>query len=420
MIIREKDICLFFIFGILQHSYSLPLNSVLNNKHPVLILLENLIPPDPLLRKEKGEISERHFLNNNKMKLFVAIAICCLCVMQTMQAQTDSPDKKKKYQTWINTYDASRASTGVLYEIQDSSVTLSNRNFSRNGLPGKVDMTKLDVRSIDVIKVRKNGNIGQGILYGALTGLVVGGAVGLLYASTVEKHEEGANDLEKSFNSTTSAMQTTGTSILIGIGCIGTGIGVGALIGSAKITIPINGSQEQFNQNRPMLTEYSVKQDGELASKTFSKLRDVAVDIDGNVYPTLALGAQVWMAENLKVTHYRDGSEIQDVTKNDLESGGLYNWFAVNDNRKLCPSGWHVPFPSEWTSLFNSLGGENGAGRKMGEDFSAKGEICQWWSSTEQDVNLGRSLYLNNETMAIMITGTAKASGLSVRCIRDF
>ena len=157
----------------------------------------------------------------------------------------------------------------MLYEIQDSSVSLSNRNVPRTGSSGKVDMTKLDVRSIDVIKLRKNGNIGRGILYGALTGLVVGGALGILYASTVEKHEEGANNIEKSFNSAARTMQIAGTSILIGIGCIGTGIGVGAVIGSAKITIPINGSQEQFNLNRSNLNDRTAKSISERKSKKF-------------------------------------------------------------------------------------------------------------------------------------------------------
>jgi len=80
-----------------------------------------------------------------------------------------------------------------------------------------------------------------------------------VYATSVERHEEGANDLEKSFNSMASSLQIIGTSVLIGIGCIGTGMGVGAIIGSAKITIPINGSKEQFNRNKSVLKDYSVK-----------------------------------------------------------------------------------------------------------------------------------------------------------------
>jgi len=280
-------------------------------------------------------------------------------------------------------------------------------------------MTKIDVRSIDEIKLRKNGNTGKGVLYGALAGIAVGGILGILYASTAEKHDEGANTLEKSFNSATSSAQTVASAIMIGIGCIGTGIGVGAIIGSVKITIPIKGSLQQFDQNKTILNDYSVKYIEGLGSKTFSKLHDILFDIDGNSYSTLALGDQVWMAEDLKVSHYRDGSEILNVTNNVSGHGLQYQWDATSDSRKICPSNWHVPSPAEWTSLFNSLGGESGAVRKMGEDFSAGGEMCQWWSLAEQGADLAQSLYFNNTTLAVFMTGAAKTSGLSVRCIRD-
>jgi hypothetical protein len=353
------------------------------------------------------------------MKTLIAIAIFSLGVIQTIQAQTGSSDKRNTYQAWINTYDASRPGTGVLYEVQDSSITLSNRIFSRNGSPGKVDMTKLDVRSIDVIRIRRNGNISQGILYGAISGLVVGGTLGLLYALSVEKHEEGANNLEKSFNSAASSMAIAGTAILIGIGCIGTGIGVGAIIGSAKITIPIKGSQEQFNLNKPMLYDYSAKNIAGQERKTFSKLSVILADIDGNVYSTLALGGQVWMAEDLKTSHYRDGSEIKNVTKNDRGGECMYSWLAVGDSSKLCPNDWHVPSLAEWTSLYNSLGGEIYAAENLEEKFSGRDQVYQWWSSTVMDADHAQSFYLDNKTVGVIFTSATKSSGLSVRCIRD-
>jgi len=86
-------------------------------------------------------------------------------------------------------------------------------------------------------------------------------------------------------------------------------------------------------------------------------------DIDGNLYQTIQIGNQVWMAENLKVTHYCNGESIPNVTAgsewdslttgaycnfdNDTNIvatyGRLYNWYAVNDSRNLAPIGWHVP-----------------------------------------------------------------------------
>jgi uncharacterized protein (TIGR02145 family) len=99
-------------------------------------------------------------------------------------------------------------------------------------------------------------------------------------------------------------------------------------------------------------------------------------DYDGNVYQTVTIGSQVWMAENLKVTHYRNGDPIPNVTDNTAWSGltagaycnydnddgnaaiygSLYNWYAVDDSRDIAPAGWHVPTDTEWKQLEMYLG----------------------------------------------------------------
>ena len=113
------------------------------------------------------------------------------------------------------------------------------------------------------------------------------------------------------------------------------------------------------------------------------------LDINGNIYKTIQIGTQTWMAENLKVTKYSDGTDIPNVTDNttweglssgayclninhdaaDLKKiyGCLYNWYAVNSSRKLCPTGWHVPFDDEWTILTDYLGGIYAAAVKLWE-----------------------------------------------------
>ncbi|HNS16787.1 MAG TPA: fibrobacter succinogenes major paralogous domain-containing protein [Bacteroidales bacterium] len=93
-------------------------------------------------------------------------------------------------------------------------------------------------------------------------------------------------------------------------------------------------------------------------------------DIDGNVYHTVIIGDQVWMAENLRVTHYRDGSSIHYIS-NDAYSnqewmqctigayciaktgkyGVIYNAYAAMDERNLAPAGWHIPSDAEWKIL---------------------------------------------------------------------
>ena len=99
-------------------------------------------------------------------------------------------------------------------------------------------------------------------------------------------------------------------------------------------------------------------------------------DIDGNPYNTIVIGDQNWMAENLKVTHYRNGDQIPHVTDNNqwagLSSGAycyqendplnieiygnLYNWFTVVDPREICPDGWHIPSDEEFIELEMHLG----------------------------------------------------------------
>ena len=94
-------------------------------------------------------------------------------------------------------------------------------------------------------------------------------------------------------------------------------------------------------------------------------------DIDGNKYQTVKIGNQVWVAENLKVTHYRNGDEIPNISgENDWSQqtsgaycaynnessnaeiyGNLYNMFVINDDRNVAPLGWHVPTDDEWKEL---------------------------------------------------------------------
>ncbi len=98
-------------------------------------------------------------------------------------------------------------------------------------------------------------------------------------------------------------------------------------------------------------------------------------DIDGNTYQTVLIGDQCWMAENLKVTRYRNGDPIPNIAgtdwgllstgaycdyHNDVNNvatyGRLYNWYAVNDSRHIAPEGWHVPTDTEWKQLEMYLG----------------------------------------------------------------
>jgi uncharacterized protein (TIGR02145 family) len=140
-------------------------------------------------------------------------------------------------------------------------------------------------------------------------------------------------------------------------------------------------------------------------------------DIDGNVYETIQIGDQLWMAENLKVTHYQNSDEIPYIY-NDPQYGAyinysnnadnvgvygrLYNWFAVNDERGLCPDNWHVPSDDEFKSLEMYLGMSeseaNGEGlRGTDEGGKLKEEGNEHWNSP----NTGAT----NETDFIALPG---------------
>ncbi len=125
-----------------------------------------------------------------------------------------------------------------------------------------------------------------------------------------------------------------------------------------------------------------------LTVRVKSSTSSTVKDIDGTVYRTVKIGSQWWMAENLRVTHYNDGSPITLVTdmmgvwphltsgactypgENVLlvpDYGLLYNWLAAADNRGIAPSGWHLPRNEEYQILIDFLGGSDVAGGKLKE-----------------------------------------------------
>lgn len=194
-------------------------------------------------------------------------------------------------------------------------------------------------------------------------------------------------------------------------------------------------------------------------------------DQDGNVYKTVTIGTQTWMAENLRTTKYNDGTAIPNVTDNDQWSGlstgaycnynntintdtiatygRLYNWDAVKTG-KLAPKGWHVPSDAEWTQLTDYIGGLSVAGGKLIEigtthwiipntgatnetgftalpggrrylngSFLDFGYVGYWWSATESKAGYAwyRSMYYANSSVNRYNYG--KEFGFSVRCVRD-
>lgn len=189
-------------------------------------------------------------------------------------------------------------------------------------------------------------------------------------------------------------------------------------------------------------------------------------DIEGNVYKTVTIGSQTWMAENLKVKYYRNGdliktsgstgdtcSKYQWVYENsdfNLDVyGRLYTWNAIMDNRNVCPIGWHIPTDSEWDELINYLGGDSIARTLLmeagsshwaiensGKDINASGFTAipggyfdglfngikfsgYWWSSSETDPLCALCRYIKYNDKFVYKQTSYKKLGYSVRCIKD-
>ncbi|MBN1482118.1 hypothetical protein EH223_07660 [candidate division KSB1 bacterium] len=206
------------------------------------------------------------------------------------------------------------------------------------------------------------------------------------------------------------------------------------------------------------------------------------IDIDGNVYKTVKIGDQIWMAENLKVTKYRNGDPIPKVIDHiewsNLSSGAfcvydnndnykdiygyLYNWFAVNDKHKIAPEEWHVPTDEEWKQLEMHLGmssieaevvtggrgtDEGGKLKETGTEqwkypnlgatnetgFSARpsgirfdngsfygmNSYAGFWTSTKADNEKACRRNLTNMTSGVHRSIGTQSDGFSVRCIKD-
>ena len=201
-------------------------------------------------------------------------------------------------------------------------------------------------------------------------------------------------------------------------------------------------------------------------------------DQDGNVYKTVQIGEQCWMAENMRATHDRKGKEIalgddfnakapycycpNNEPGNVAQYGYLYNWAAA---MKVCPDGWHLPTDAEWDQLTNYVGDQSqyrcGGDRKniakalaeqgkvwkeshsdeceVGNDryknnatgFSALpagdyqqgyhvfGRCAFFWTATKVDATHAGRRYLVNNVSTVLGVSAEKGNGYSVRCLKD-
>lgn len=204
-------------------------------------------------------------------------------------------------------------------------------------------------------------------------------------------------------------------------------------------------------------------------------------DIDGNVYKTVQIGNQLWIAENLRTTKFSNGKPIpktndkanwkglmsggacfyDDQSSNGKIYGALYNWYAVRA-QKICPTGWHVPSDAEWDTLAVALGGTKigvtrreeiellevggklkstdttfwqdpntgatnesgfsalpGGYRTSGGVFEQKGSSGYWWSSSISNSYGSFCRFMKYNSASLNKINLSKTYGFSIRCTKD-
>ncbi|NNE26154.1 MAG: hypothetical protein HKN09_04875 [Saprospiraceae bacterium] len=202
------------------------------------------------------------------------------------------------------------------------------------------------------------------------------------------------------------------------------------------------------------------------------------IDQDGNSYPTVVIGTQEWMGKSLRTITYNNGDSIPfigndaagatawssanygayciyDTTGTGysnfdiIEFGHLYNWYAVDDSRNVCPSGWHVPTEADFNTLITFLGGGNAggpmkesgpfywdppnfgatntsgftalpaSGRDSTGTYANLGVGCFMWTTLEWNANEALYRAVTFGTDGVDYNYENKKAGLSIRCVKD-
>ena len=202
-------------------------------------------------------------------------------------------------------------------------------------------------------------------------------------------------------------------------------------------------------------------------------------DIDGNVYRTVKIGNQWWMAENLAVTRFNDGSSLDFYALTDADTmwanatnpsysvindslfGYLYNFLVIDNSKNIAPEGWHVASDEDWKILEQEIGmaseeaqslgwrgekeadklvtlysrgwpegavlfGTNeflfdakpGGCRLFNGQTNIQGNTAFWWTSTPNG-NEAWYRYIDANQNRIFRQHTYKGYGMSIRCVKN-
>jgi hypothetical protein len=186
--------------------------------------------------------------------LLINLSIC-------LNAQ-DTIRKVKIYRTWVSKMDKTTKTKGVLYEVKDSSILVTNSLIPEDYLSNNfytinihiIEAIELHINNIETIKVRRKNSVGKGILIGLFSGFAAGALMGIVDGDDPYSRSSSGVFMGDLFQFTAEEKI-----ILLGTPLAIIGAGIGAWIGSAKVIIPINGNIKVYKRNRKKLKKYSVK-----------------------------------------------------------------------------------------------------------------------------------------------------------------
>jgi uncharacterized protein (TIGR02145 family) len=376
------------------------------------------------------------------------------------RAQQDSIMFKKFHHIWVAPLQGWSVKHGALLSVGDSSLLVTSTVKKKMLRNGYFVASEIDSRKIQRVRTQSSKLYGMGMIIGASTGFAAGITFGAIKLSEWNDHYTLETKEGKSLE---DAIEGFGF-ILIVLSSTASGMLAGTVADQiAKKTIRINGDQERFAAAKQELTSKSLINtpgDSNSLLKYVKLLQDSIADSDGNLYHMMAIGGMVWMAENLRTTHYSNGEPIPLAAGKEewqiQTSGGycdnagntaqirkfgrLYNRKAMLDVRNICPKGWHVPTFREWQSVIDFFGGDENAakglrgygtrvafaspaGYREGDGSLVWQGIkgAYWWTEPSDEVRiLGLMVERGSNVVRYIDKEAGNNMGMSVRCLRDY
>jgi hypothetical protein len=175
-------------------------------------------------------------MKNSIQLIATTVLLCCLSYQLSI-GQTNQKNVKSTFKAWVVPMDHLSVRTGYIKELNDSLIVISS-------VSGQ-ETQYIEVSNVSDIKFRKKGKTAKGLFIGAALGAVTGALIG-----------SATYDDDGFFGDSFRGIYALGT------GLIGAGAGglIGGILGSAKINVPLNGNQKEYEKRRDELEKYLLPQ----------------------------------------------------------------------------------------------------------------------------------------------------------------